>query len=67
MELKKNNTVLEAALKAKSDSLLELQKEASFQANICLSNILHNKLSHVLLMLMIHLVMRLLLNSEVWH
>lgn len=47
MELKKNNTVLDAALKAKSDGLLELQKEASFQANICLSNILHNKHSHV--------------------
>ena len=27
MELKKSNTLLEAALKSKSDSLLEVQKE----------------------------------------
>ena len=31
IELKKANTMLDAALKAKSDSLLEFQKEASSQ------------------------------------
>lgn len=36
MELKKSNALLDTALKAKTDSLLELQKEVPFQLHVLL-------------------------------
>ena len=37
MELKKNNTLLDAALKSKSDNLLEVQKEVCLLLVACMT------------------------------